>query len=303
MSKSLQPLLADNKVHITEEILPQLQYPLFSSPKLDGLRLRIDPVLGAVSRSHKPLPNRYLQEVLREHAWLNYLDGEAIVGEPTAADVFNKTQSAIMSQDGTFDFTYHVFDSWHRVNMPYVDRLLSVKERMPLYNTSCRFGVQMVPQALCASPADVLKQEEWALGLGYEGLILRSTHGRYKNGRSTFKEGILLKLKRKQDAEAVVVGFEPLYRNTNEAKPDNFGFARRSSHQAGKVADDLLGKLLVEDATYGQFAIGTGFDDATRAEIWHNQDRYINQRVSYTFQPAGMKDKPRFPSFKGFRHD
>jgi len=50
---------------------------------------------------------------------------------------------------------------------------------------------------------------------GFEGVMLRSPSGRYKFGRSTLKENLLLKLKRFEDAEAQIIGFEELSHNAN----------------------------------------------------------------------------------------
>ena len=51
----------------------------------------------------------------------------------------------------------------------------------------------------------ILDYEKRILEDGFEGVMLRSPLGKYKMGRSTLKEGILLKLKRFEDAEATVV--------------------------------------------------------------------------------------------------
>ena len=266
--------------------------------------MRVDPNLGAVSRTHKPIPNIHLQAWVLERPWLNYWDGELIVGDPCAPDVFNKTQSAFMSQGGTPDISYYVFDHWLYPQVPYDQRLQHVTSIFDeKYEAAAPGQLFIVPQTRCNNPEEVIINEEDAVSRGYEGLILRSLDGRYKNGRSTFKEGLLLKFKRREDAEATIIGFEALQRNQNEQVLDAFGYAKRSAHKAGKVADDLLGALIVEHPTWGQFAVGSGFDDSTRVEIWQNQDKYRGRQVSFTYTPRGMKDKPRFPIFKGIRHD
>jgi len=82
------------------------------------------------------------------------------------------------------------------------------------------------------------------------------------------------------------------------------GLSKRSSHKAGKVKGGTLGKLLVRNCIDNEeFAIGTGFDNALRDTIWKDQDTYMGLTVCYKYQKFGMKNKPRQPSFKGFRFD
>jgi DNA ligase-1 len=277
------------------------------SPKLDGIRLRIDPILNGVSRTHKPIPNAHLQHVIIGNiSWMKYLDGEIIIGDPVAPDVFNKTQSAVMSQGGQPSLQYYIFDHWFNPTASFAIRYSHAKDIFHTYQSHLQEAggqLHLVPQDIAQSPEDVLKAEAKYLTEGYEGVILRDPRAPYKNGRSTFKEQILLKFKRVADAEAVIVGFEPLERNLNEQTRDAFGLAKRSSHRAGKVADRYLGNLLVEHPTWGKFSIGSGFDVATREHIWNNQEAYKGKTVSFKYQPIGMKDKPRFPIYKGLRHD
>lgn len=303
MSRNLQPMLADNKIKIDANVLPQLRYPLFASPKLDGIRMRVDPVLGAVSRSHKPIPNRHLQMIIAQNPWLHHHDGELIVGSPTDKNAYNASQSAYMTQEGTPAINYHVFDYWGNFTVPYATRHLLLCDN--IYNNHF-IGKEtdmahIVPQYRCYTPEDVLKHEEKYVNAGYEGLILRSIDGHYKNGRSTFKEGLLLKFKRLEDAEARIIGFEQLLRNQNEQKPDNFGFAKRSAHKANMVPVDMVGSLIVETEEWGQFNIGSGLDDALRIEMWHSQQQYLGRQITFKYIPHGTKDKPRQPIFKGFR--
>jgi DNA ligase-1 len=143
--------------------------------------------------------------------------------------------------------------------------------------------------------------EHDALARGYEGVMLRSPGGPYKNGRSTEREGYLLKLKRFEDAEARIVGYEELDHNANEKGADG----KRTSHKAGKVPMGRLGALKVIGVagTYDSvaFNIGTGFDDEARDYIWKHQKEYLGHLVKFSYFPTGSKDAPRFPVFLGFR--
>jgi DNA ligase-1 len=303
MSKDLQPMLADNKVKLDPTNLGSLRYPLFISPKFDGVRLRIDPQLGAVSRTHKPIPNFYTQGLFIPHPELRYLDGEAIVGEPTAPDVFQRTQSGLMTYQGDAQIDYYVFDHWAAPALGYDLRYQRVKDIVRTFNKWINHRLILVPQHAVLSPAEVLLHYERFLADGFEGAILRSTTGHYKNGRSTFKEHLLLKFKPREDAEATVIDFAPLERNANPPTRDVFGFQRRSSHQANKVEQAMLGALICRTAEGVEFNIGTGFDDSQRVAIWATRESLRNKTVTFTYQKEGMKDKPRFPVFKGFRHD
>jgi DNA ligase-1 len=44
-----------------------------------------------------------------------------------------------------------------------------------------------------------------------------------------------------------------------------------------------------------------GLNDKLRQEIWDHQEKYLGAVIKYRYQPYGMKDRPRFPTFIGFR--
>jgi DNA ligase-1 len=144
--------------------------------------------------------------------------------------------------------------------------------------------------------------EARAVSQGWEGIMLRDPHGLYKHGRSTAKEGGLLKVKRFADAEAEIVGFEERMHNDNPAKFDALGHVERSTAKAGKVPAGDLGALLVQSAQFPKpFAIGAGFTAEQRADFWTARSVLIGQQVKFKFQPVGTVDAPRFPVFLGFR--
>jgi DNA ligase-1 len=90
--------------------------------------------------------------------------------------------------------------------------------------------------------------------------------------------------------------------NMNEAKVDALGHTERASNQENLVPGNTLGALIVRDIKSGtEFKIGTGFDAVTRQEIWGQRAQLIGRIVSYQHFPIGVKDKPRFPSYRGFR--
>jgi len=132
--------------------------------------------------------------------------------------------------------------------------------------------------------------------------MIRTPLGKYKCGRSTLKEQILMKLKRFHDAEAKVIDFEEKMQNENVQERDEFGLAKRSSKKDGLVPANTLGALIVEDLKTGvRFNIGSGFDDELKKEIWLHKRKYKNKIVKYKYQSIGVKNAPRFPVFLGFR--
>lgn len=278
----------------------KLTFPMIASPKVDGIRIVCHPTLGPVTRSLKPVGNNHVRFVLAHPDFVG-LDGEVTVGPNCGPNVFANTTGAVRAFDGTPTFTYWVFDEI-RYQEPYQTRFSRMKSRIEDVHHECfEYPIQVLEYQNVWCVDEVEKYEADCLARGFEGIMLRSPMGKYKFGRSTFKEQILIKVKRFKDDEATVTGFEPLERNTNEQTRNLLGLAERSSHRAGKVTDNLLGTLVVAHPTWGQFGIGSGFDVSLRQEIWNNRESYLGKQVTFKYQPIGSQDAPRFPIFMRFR--
>lgn len=288
----LRPMKA---IHAPED-LSSLPFPLWTSTKLDGIRCIIKDGV-AYSNSLKPIRNRFVQAELGKT--LNGLDGELIVGEPNAWDCMRKTNSGIMSFDGEPDFKFHVFDRWDRVKAPYRDAYYNV---LNIDHPRC----EAVPSLPVFDVKGLEGLEKRTLDDGYEGLILRRPDGMYKYGRSTLREGYLIKLKRYHQAEAAIVDTTPLLSNLNPPELNELGYTHRSAAQGGKMEMPLLGALVVKGFFGGlmtEFEIGTGFTMAERDRFWRERESLIGKFVTYKFFPTGSKDRPRHPVFISFRDE
>jgi DNA ligase-1 len=312
MPRNFGPMLAaqfgdDELFDLFGSLQRRIQFPVLASPKIDGIRFMVQDGV-ALSRTWKPLPNRFFQDFIKTNDEdLEGLDGEVIVGQDPSAisyqgqKLFNATQSAIMTSGGSPDFSLHLFDFYANPRAGFGHRHMVALDTVKDLNEAGFTNVYGVPHTLLRTAQEVLDYEQECLEAGYEGIMLRHPNVPYKHGRSTLKEQGLIKIKRFNDAEAKIVGFKPLERNTNPPEKDAFGLQKRSSHRAGKVADELLGKLVVTQQPWGEFEIGSGFDVATREEIWKNQEAYLGKTVTFKYQAHGTQEKPRAPIFKGFR--
>lgn len=282
-----RPLLA---AKTTDADLQKLKFPMLLSPKIDGIRAL---VVGGklMSRSMKLIPNAHTQALFGRPE-LEGLDGELVVGNPWDKNLMQQTTSGVMSHGGTPTVSYYVFDKWDH-NSKFFCRLAQLRNAG---------DVVKVPHHFVYNLADLLEWEMIYLAQGYEGVMLRDPNGPYKQNRSTLREGILLKVKRFQDSEAVVLDYELLNRNLNEQTKDERGYSKRSTSQDGKVADDLIGSLLVRDLHTGVvFSIGSGFSESQRYQLFNSRDSLRGQIVKYKSFSIGVKEKPRFPIFLGFR--
>ena len=266
-----------------------LKFPVLASPKLDGVRAIVrDGVV--LSRALKPIPNKWVQQ---RFSHLEHFDGELIVGASNHPDVLRTTTSGVMRVEGEPDVSFHVFD--HVENHA---RLYTV--RYDLLEEDTEINVFVVPQHELMNTFELNAFEHEVLAEGYEGVMLRHPDAPYKFGRSTAREGYLLKVKRFHDAEFEIVGFEEEMFNANEATTSELGRTKRSSHKANKVPKGRLGALVLK---YGDttFNCGTGFNDAERERIWAERDEYLGKLAKIKYFAHGIKDVPKLPSFLGIR--
>lgn len=293
---TFKPMLAVNAD------LDKIKYPVLVTPKFDGIRCVI--LDGKpVTRTLKPIPNDYIRQELSGYIEIYSqklipyapFDGELIVGDPTAKDCFQVTTSAVMSRDGKPEFTYYVFDLVGDIFPGYQDRAFKASINAGWYK-----HVKFVEPLVALNRAQLLDLEEAFLLAGYEGIIIRDPKASYKYGRSTAKEGGMLKLKRFTDTEATLIGMEELEHNDNAITVNALGNSERSSHKANKRAGNTLGALVV-DFEGSKLRIGTGFTAEQRKSYWLNQTQLLGKIVKFKYQEVGTKDIPRLPVFLGFR--
>lgn len=303
----------------------KLKYPVIGSPKLDGIRCVL-PQGKALSRNLKPIPNPDLRALLEMARRCDGLDGELMLPGGT----FQETTSAVMGRsvdiDTTRRITFNVFDHVHddaKFQIRYARaaaQVAMVKAGWP--------NINLVPHTLIRDENELVLYEHEMLAAGHEGIMLRDPNGPYKFGRGTLREGWLLKVKRFEDAEATVVGFEQMMVNENEAQTNELGRTKRSSAKAGLVPFPALGAFVLQNVGETRkctkcdgnfeggnvhdcdeclatglltFRCGSGLNDAQKAEFWVRRSKLEGALVKYKHQPHGAKDAPRSPVFLGIR--
>ena len=207
---------------------------MLATPKLDGIRcLKLNG--RALTRSFKPVSNRFTREWIEANL-PDGIDGELIVRGTT----FSETAGHIGRESGQPDFTFAVFDYVSDgVDVPYICRMQELA-RLPRFE-----HFEKILPVTIHNVEQLTAYEEQCLAEGYEGVMIRTPDSPYKCGRSTEREGWLLKIKRFEDAEAVVLETYEGMSNQNEAQRDAFGRTKRSSAQAGKVGRAELGGFVV----------------------------------------------------------
>lgn len=286
--------------------LSALRFPVLATPKIDGIRcITMDGVSEfpggmclPMCRSLKPVPNESIRRALSQLPV--GLDGELVtyrrdlfLGEVT--DNFHQCQSRIMTREGVPDFRFMVFDTHISSGRDYEERvsLLEVIDLPP-------FCVRLMPM-LCNTIEDLQQYEALSVAAGYEGICFRTPDSPYKHGRSTLREQYLVKMKRFQTSEAVIIGMTELMHNNCPSALNALGYAERASHKALMVGKNTMGSILVRRADGVEFGVGTGFSETQRAHFWDNRDDYVGKALTYKHQPHGAKDAPRIPVFVGIR--
>lgn len=293
-----EPMLAG----LAPKALEKISYPILLSRKLDGFRITM--INGrALTRSFKPLPNDFARNWCEANL-PNGFDGELMMRDLTLK--FDVTSGNFRRRSGEPDFVYCAFDwiDFDNLDEPFTERYKSL---LQWFIERLEGHVMMVEQ-IKVDDADEARalHDEWRFQ-GFEGSMFRKISGRYKTGRSTTKEGLLLKNKPWIDEEATIIGFVEEMKNNNVATVSATGKTKRSSHKENKVGKGRLGTLRCRFDDGTEFGVGTGLNNKTRKLIWDNQEKYLNLRAKVKSQPApGMTERepnvaPRIPVFLGIR--
>lgn len=269
---------------------------MYMSEKLDGIRCI---VFGGVaySRSLKCIPNLSIQAYVQHHAEaMEGMDGELIVGDKNAPDVFNQSTSGVMRIEGEPDFTFWVFDRFHP-EKTWLERYRQL-QRCSLPNRVALLVHHPVEEMYSIDEFEVEM-----LAQGAEGIMLRDADAKYKCGRSGTKNPELQKVKRFVDNEFEIIGWEPKYTNTNTATVNELGRTARSTAKDGMVALDTMGSLILRTSKGDTFSCGSGMTDAIREDLWERRETLMGQlaKVKY-FDVGNGYNVPRFPVLVGIRH-
>jgi len=266
-----------------------ISFPVLATPKLDGIRVL--KYGGRVqTRTGKPLPNLYVQSLLEKYLPDN-IDGEVItVAQNYTPDAYNDVQSKLMSELGEPRFMYYAFDIIE-VCTRYSDRMIAL-EKLEIHDNIN--WTKLLPKTI-NNEEELLKHEEHIVSSGYEGLILRSPNGPYKFGRSTFREGYMLKFCRWERREAIVEGME--FKNIN--------LDTSSKKQENLITDTTkMGALLCRDTVNPDWCIrvGSGFTHMQQEDIARRFNEGFKGRIlTYKYKPHGTLELPRQPIFVGWR--
>ncbi len=293
---TFEPMLARSATLSPAEI-EGLHFPVVASPKLDGMRV-IKRGGSAMTRNMKPVANVATRLWLER--WLpNDVDGELCL--PKLTEPLEQVMSAFRSRDGSPEFKFAAFDWFGDEAVPFHERLRHLGRIISLLPPPAHEHVIILRQTLVHDVQGLRFVIEQHLEQGFEGTMVRRPDMPYKRGRSTYKEGGLLKIKPFEDEEATIIGFVEEMENTNEEKT---AIGRRSTAKAGLVAKGRLGafRFQFKDGVEGTVS---GFTDEQKTSFWLQQEQLLGQTITVKHQivHGGRKvgQAPRHPQFKGFR--
>lgn len=302
-----------------DAVLERVVFPVIKQPKIDGFRgVFINDWLTA--RTMRRFNNLHTCNFFSQIGFKGF-DGEFAAESETHPRLCHLTTSALNTVGGEPWLMWHIFDyvTSQTLNMPYIARLQMGHDRVQrLKNDRPELGahVQTIPWKIVNNMDELQNEIEADLDNGFEGSIIRKVDGRYKEGRSTVKEGLLLRIKPYIEVDAVVDELIEGQKNLNEATFNHAGYTTRSTHAENMIPNGMIGSMqctLCEDVTFlgktihrkgDPIKVSAGkLTHGERDFYFHNPERILKRRIKVQIFPVGIKDKPRHPTFQSFRSD
>ncbi len=270
--------------------------PWIVEPKLDGGRcvamIASDGSVEFLSRTGKIWGNfESVRKALTTFVAKNslplpyVLDGEVVSLDDDGKINFQQIQKTMHRKDGVEigRLQYVIFDGcplseWRDPRLAYLIRLENVKT--VLGSSELPPELRVIESELQPYTKETAAEAcKTFMAQGYEGAMFRKAGAVVENKRSK----LLLKVKLFQDAEAEIY-------DAVEGTGKYLGML-------GALKCRLPG---VDGADGVEFEIGSGYDDATRQELW--ADKPLGKTASFKFFELTDAGAPRFPIYKAIRH-
>ena len=295
INKIIPGLIPEFKVALAEtvelrdnQLTPNMRFPVWVDPKLDGIRCICVKKGGDVRlytrAGHLIETVPSIVEAIKGAHELDFmLDGELM------ARNWNESQSTVFASVNKVDDTnmvYNVFDAmtwveWdtQQCQTPYCARMALASAIVIMLGTVSQ-RVRLVGGKLAYSTDDVLQEYQANIALGYEGIMLKDPQAPYQFKRSR----AIMKLKPKHTWEGTITGWQKGALNSKFA--DHFG-------------------AFVVNINGVETQVGGGYTDAQRNEIYEalcrNPNAFIGRIAEVEGQELTPDGKVRFPVFKRFR--
>jgi DNA ligase-1 len=293
---------------------PHFKFPLFISPKMDGMRVK---VMGGslYSRFHKKLAEpaqKWFAPVAKFAAERGLiLDGE--IWSETLA--FNEIMSAIANPIAVSKLKIGVLDcmplgDWYQeTDQPFLFRTKQAEATVAKFKDSSVYEKQLfyVSQIRCNDVEVARKFHFEYLAQGYEGSVLKYALGNYKHGRATLKQGLMFKFKQWATVDATIFDFKQATAMKSsvmfgERETDEMGYLKRSHKQDTRELVEGIGSIDVK-LKDGRI-VGVGVAKGVELGItWKNRHRYLGKHVEIIYQDHGIKELPRLGRIVRFRPD
>jgi len=304
-----QPMLAGS---ITDR--NDIQFPVYASEKLDGIRAIVKDGKVCSRREWKVLPNKFVQEAFGRPEYEGF-DGELCLTK-FEKNIFSETQSIVTSDEKPLgDVKFFVFDIFGD-DRPYIKRYLDLDFRQA--RGKFPENVKLVDHVWCDNLDELEAFEQTIINKpGYEGFMINDPQASYLFGRAKGKTHAdkrgprsieLMKVKPFNDAEAVIVGFKQLISNKGEIRQDGFGNNYR--HVDLERREEALFPQEMVGAFYAvfhngteeiKFKIGSGLTKELREHAWKNQDEFLGKIVKFRYNDLAGQGRPRNPRFIALR--
>ena len=250
-------------------------YPLYLSPKLDGLRGEFyDGTFW--TKTGKPIHGMREQTLILRPLRNIHLTGELLI---PGLD-FDDSSGRIRSHDPCPTVVFNIFDAPGLVGKTFVQRLRWYNTKAKEINSPL---IQAVSHVLVRSEAEMERMYKFYLAMGLEGVVLKTPYHYYMQGANN--DGISWEwIRRKpfQTADVLVIG---KYEGT------------------GKHAGRLGGFNVLDLKTKTPSKVGGGFTDDQREFYWLHFEKFRNKVCEITYQRRTKNGRYRHPNFARFRAD
>ena len=268
-----KPMLA----HKWEDFKDKIQYPVYSQPKLDGIRciVRADGMWTRAGKSIISAPHIF--EALKP---LFEADPDMILDGELYADKYANDFNAIVSlvkktkpslqdlADSAKVIQYHVYD------LPNCDAVFTKRYQALLAMTLPECCVKVATDQI-DNANDLNAYYEDYMTAGYEGQMVR-LDAPYENKRSKS----LMKHKSFTDEEYTIVGYE----------------------EGNGNLSGMVGALVFETATGNRFTASVNGGWEYLKELWAERDTLIGQHATVKYFQITPDGKPRFPKVTAIRN-